>query len=401
MKISKLTPCLIIFLFSYCSSSKDASEKTNNLYSIPVISLSTEGNLEAFDPIKDCVDIDEVKRTNTPADILPAVKICVEENDYEKALELNFIARAYAFYDIQRVKDGTAHQAILMLEEQTYSSFDEEDFVNLQNASLEYQNPESEKFKAVCNQAESLGSPNYHPTYMIQHGLAALMYQEGNGLVEEFDSTKGWMEALSLVECIEKSETDNQFENGSNPVYEPNFILEGEGIGTLTFCESTMYDVIREYGSDFKTIEIKDQRNWYGPGTHPTVEGYPTVDALYYEELGITFQPDEDSQIIRKVILEPPFSGETSNGLILELGSTLMEAPFEFYTNLEWSTTAASDYWELALPGEPNALNKNPLSKHDIIFYVPKGDEPHYPLDKEEKRSQLIHHVTAEKFRCN
>ena len=401
MNISKFFLCSIILLFSNCISSKNTSENTYPLDRIPVISISAEGNLESFNPIKECVEINEIERTHSPADILPAAKKCVDENRHELALKLNFIARLYAFYDMQRVIDGTAHQAILMLEEQAYNSLEEEDFNSLQQASVEYQNPESEKYYALCKQAKELGAPNYHPTYMIQHGLAALMNQEGNGLVEKFDSTKGWMEALSKVKCTEKAEPNTKVKTETNLVYEPNFIREGEGIGNLIFCESTMYDVIREYGTNFRSIEIEDQRNWYGPGTHPTVEGYPTVDALHYEDLGITFQPDEDTQIIRKVILEPPFSGKTSNGLTLDLGNTLMEAPFEFYTNLEWSTTGASDYWKLALPGEPNSLNNSPLSKHDIIFYVPKGEEPHYPLDKEEKRSQLIHYVTAEKFRCN
>jgi len=180
-----------------------------------------------------------------------------------------------------------------------------------------------------------------------------------------------------------------------------NYIREGDGIDNISFCESDLDNVIEEYGNNYTTIEIEDKRNWYGPGTHPTIEGHPKVEALYYEDLGIKFQTDEDSQVVRKIILVPPFKGETSSGLKLDLGKTLMNAPFDFYTDLEWSTTGASNYWELALPGEPNAFNRNPVSKRDIAFYVPKGVEPHYPLDKDEKKSQKIHHVTVEKWRCN
>ncbi len=171
-------------------------------YDIPVFSFSAEGNLESFEPIDGCAEISNIKNINTPADILPSSKTCIAEGNYEKAMQLSFLARVYAFYDMKRVSDGSAHQAILMLEEQAYSSVSEEQVQSMMEVVTILQDETSEELAQLCKSIIDLGAPNYHPVYMIQHGMGAFSNSGGNGLVEGFNSELAWQEVLKEFNCV-------------------------------------------------------------------------------------------------------------------------------------------------------------------------------------------------------
>ena len=176
--LSLLLSCFLAL--SSCSSSKGIQEQSGINDGPTIITISAEGNLESFNPIEKCVGIDGVSTQNTPADILPASILCVNQDDYEKAVKLSYLARVYAFYDMKRVSDGSAHQAIFMLEEQTFSSLSENNIQKIQSAFQLFSDPNSKKSQELCSELKMLGPPEYHPTYMIQHGLGAIMNTEGN-----------------------------------------------------------------------------------------------------------------------------------------------------------------------------------------------------------------------------
>jgi predicted choloylglycine hydrolase len=50
---------------------------------------------------------------------------------------------------------------------------------------------------ALCNRLRIVGPPDYHPTYMIQHGITAFTGGGGNALVANFDSAAAWQESLN------------------------------------------------------------------------------------------------------------------------------------------------------------------------------------------------------------
>lgn len=179
------------------------SKLEGNDYDIPVLSYSAKGNLESYEPVEGCAKISDIQNKNTPADILPSAKNCINEEKYDRLLQLSLLARVYAFFDMKRVSDGSAHQAILMLEEETFYSLSEDQFKKIQEASIPYENDSSEEITNLCSAIIELGPPEYHPVYMIQHGLGAFTNSGGNGLVENFDPEKAWSEVLTQFNCTE------------------------------------------------------------------------------------------------------------------------------------------------------------------------------------------------------
>lgn len=185
-----------------CILGKEKSNTVDGLEGVNVISVSADGNLQSFEPINDCVDIEGVSTINTPADILPSSRRCIDIGEFEKAFRLYLLSRFYAFYDMKRVKDGSAHQAILMLEENTYSTISRKQQESFSTEAGKYQSDNSETLISACEAIEKLGAPEYHPTYMIQHGMGAFFASEDDdGIVEKFDSGKTWIEVLTEMGC--------------------------------------------------------------------------------------------------------------------------------------------------------------------------------------------------------
>ncbi|MGH8779611.1 hypothetical protein [Paraburkholderia sp.] len=60
----------------------------------------------------------------------------------------------------------------------------------------------------LCIAAHDFGAPAYYPAYMVNHGLGAMQAAmsgqttEDGGLRSDFDSTKGWSDALTgYLQC--------------------------------------------------------------------------------------------------------------------------------------------------------------------------------------------------------
>ena len=168
-----------------------------------VISIEAEGNLESPNPLE-CVSLSEVSNNNNPADILKGMAKCIQFEEYQKAARLFAIAGVYGIYDTYRVKDKTAHQALLMLQQNVFSSFDNNQTDLLVQSLKKELGSNSESLTEICLKIKEIGKPAYHPTYMIQHGISAFTDNKGNGLVEDFDSKESWLLALNTyLKCGE------------------------------------------------------------------------------------------------------------------------------------------------------------------------------------------------------
>ncbi|MEN3324701.1 hypothetical protein VP395_13245 [Mariniflexile soesokkakense] len=163
----------------------------NNVNAQKTISFEAEGNLESPNPC-DCVELLDVTNENNPADILIGMGKCMESKQFEKAARLFMIAGVYGKYDAFRVKDRSAHQAILVLQQNILLNVDESDRNSLMNSLKKYLDPTSEEVTNVCQVIQQIGIPKYYPKYMVQHGIQAFLESEGNGLNMEFDSEKSW-----------------------------------------------------------------------------------------------------------------------------------------------------------------------------------------------------------------
>ncbi|MGB6093300.1 MAG: hypothetical protein WBF83_06035 [Moheibacter sp.] len=156
-----------------------------------VISIEAEGNLESPDPL-DCVELSEVTNNHNPADILNGMRKCIEIKDFEKAAKLFALGSVYGTYDSYRVEDKTAHQAILVILDNNLSDISNEDeqaFVKNLHENFE---KGSEKLNVICQEIQNVGIPAYYPRYMIQHGINAFLDEDGDGLVEGFNSEESW-----------------------------------------------------------------------------------------------------------------------------------------------------------------------------------------------------------------
>ncbi len=167
------------------------------------VSIEAKGNLESPKPCG-CVDLLEVTNENNPADILNGMGKCIELKQFEKAARLFAIAGVYGKYDTYRVKDKSAHQALLVLQQSILLNIDESDKNNLIDSLNKELKSGSKELSDICQAIQQVGIPKYYPKYMIQHGIQAFTENEGNGLIEEFNSSESWNLALkSYLHCGE------------------------------------------------------------------------------------------------------------------------------------------------------------------------------------------------------
>ena len=57
-------------------------------------------------------------------------------------------------------------------------------------------------FKKICTEIKNIGKPEYHPTYMIQHGMGAFLNNGDNGLIKNFNSDSAWSLVLTGYDCL-------------------------------------------------------------------------------------------------------------------------------------------------------------------------------------------------------
>lgn len=176
----------IFFITLFLSFGINLSNAQNN---------NAAGNLESPKPLA-CVRLSDVTNENNPADIFNGMRKCMQQKDYKNAARLFAIAGVYGTYDSFRVKDKTAHQALLVLQQSIFFDFSEEE----QNSLMSHLEKELEKgssnLNEVCQIIRKIGAPKYFPKYMVQHGIQAFSDNGGNGLVENFDSQKSFELAL-------------------------------------------------------------------------------------------------------------------------------------------------------------------------------------------------------------
>ena len=135
-----------------------------------------------------------------PVDLIAGVAQCIEQENYPQAAELYTMAMTYGFYDTLRVSDQTAHQALMVVRMNAFTKAQQSELVELQDAiAARLEAPE------LCEQLQAIGKPQYHPDYMIEHGMEAFsaMPEEKGGLVADFDAQAAWQHALQTVpKCV-------------------------------------------------------------------------------------------------------------------------------------------------------------------------------------------------------
>jgi hypothetical protein len=140
-----------------------------------------------------CVSMDKASNTWTPADVFPAMRKCIDRGNYTYAVDLFSLATSYGRFDMMRVPDQSAWNAMQVLQMQYL-----QDVTPVQKAGF---NKAAEAMlqnrSDICMRLGKLGPPDYVPTYMIQHGMAAFTKSLKNGgLVQDFNAQSAWAEVL-------------------------------------------------------------------------------------------------------------------------------------------------------------------------------------------------------------
>lgn len=155
----------------------------------------TKGNLQPTTELG-CASPESVRNTHTPVDLYKSNVECVKRGNYEAAVFSNLVAGVYARFDSMRVADTTAGQAQTVLRMKYVGSLSEDEkkeFMKHLTSLAESPN----RMAAMCAEVRKLGPPTYHPSYMIQHGMNAVLGSNaGSGLVQSFDSASSWEKSL-------------------------------------------------------------------------------------------------------------------------------------------------------------------------------------------------------------
>lgn len=162
---------------------------------------SSPGNLESTHKIG-CIPLSNASPEYNPVDLYRGAKVCLDSGRQQDAFALVSLALTYGRFDMLRVADPTAHQAVAMASTEVLA--DTPDSVKAQFYALAAKNMNDPAQRAeLCRVVGMLGAPTYNPRYMIQHGMMAFMHRRGDGLIKDFDRDKSWSEVMtSYLKCV-------------------------------------------------------------------------------------------------------------------------------------------------------------------------------------------------------
>ncbi len=154
--------------------------------------LESKGNLKS-ETKTELKEVSEITNKNNPVDIFKLVRSKIEQGKYDDAVLAFGIGTGYGMYDARRVADNTAHQALAVLRMNAGMGIEQENLNRFRNTlKAFFENPD--KLIALLGK---VGKPDYHPTYMIQHGMGAFTGNKTkDGLIPDFDPNKAWKEIL-------------------------------------------------------------------------------------------------------------------------------------------------------------------------------------------------------------
>lgn len=158
---------------------------------IPSFLLSASNPFEEVKPqntAPSCMERMEMKSSHTPELLFKSSALCIELEQYPKAVELYLVATAYGYFDGARVMDKSARQVLDLLKRENFSTID----AKKRNLFAEALRTRLDDMKPMCSFLEKLGRPNYHPSYMIQHGTQGPSQKSKNGLIPNYDATTLW-----------------------------------------------------------------------------------------------------------------------------------------------------------------------------------------------------------------
>lgn len=205
--LHKLLILIFVVLFAFITkdSSAELPADTKVTNSGKVVNYETQGNLEVKNKI-DCESFAKLNNKLTPADLYNGMSDCFISKNYENATQLFILAGVFGRFDVQRVADPTAHQAISVMQMQVFQNLSDEQRSKFKEAIEKYLSQGSPQLVDTCEKVRQIGAPEYYPRYMIQHGIRAFGAEQANqGLVSDFQPKVAWNKSLdTYLHCPKK-----------------------------------------------------------------------------------------------------------------------------------------------------------------------------------------------------
>lgn len=164
-----------------------AAQPQIHQYNIP-------GNLESTVELG-CIAFGEAQARYNPVDLFKATKACIDAKRWDDAARLNLLAMTFGRFDMARVADKTAHQAITVAQMTYFGDVGDAD----RKVFGEHAKPlmdDPALHAEFCAALARIGPPTYYPRYMVQHGMGAVFAHGGDGLVSPFDAMATWHDLL-------------------------------------------------------------------------------------------------------------------------------------------------------------------------------------------------------------
>ena len=186
----------IILFLAAKNAHSDLPADTKVTKSGNVVNYETQGNLEITNQVN-CEGFEKLTNNFTPADLYRGMTHCFGSKNYENAAQLFILAGVFGRFDVQRVADSTAHQAMSVLQMQVFQNLSNEERDKYKQALGKYLSQGSPQLIAACEKVRQIGAPEYFPRYMIQHGMRAFGAEQANqGLVSNFQPEAAWEKSL-------------------------------------------------------------------------------------------------------------------------------------------------------------------------------------------------------------
>lgn len=161
--------------------------------------LETPGNLAPNTPIG-CVALDAVPTASNPVDLYNAALACVRSGEFVKARELMLLGDVRGRFEAGRVSDPTARAAWVVAKQAVQAQFKPKERAGLEAA---FRALMDDKLRCpLGGTIVALGAPDYAPTYMVRHGMGAVMGSGSDGVAPYPDPAAAWRDVVrSYLGC--------------------------------------------------------------------------------------------------------------------------------------------------------------------------------------------------------
>lgn len=160
-----------------------------------VQNFEAEGNLAPTQDVG-CIPVTEADPSLSPADLSLSVMACFQKGEDLQAGELMVLMLARGRFDIDRVTDTTAHQAVQVLSLNLATAGGTVWQPRMGKVFGLFQSEGSAELASLCATLRAMPAPQHSPSYMIQHGMGAFLKEDKPALVETFDADATWRMVL-------------------------------------------------------------------------------------------------------------------------------------------------------------------------------------------------------------